>query len=209
MEKVLLYGFSKSERFMFADCFKRLFPQRVFEAYRECEAAAEEECGAAIINYRYAGSRGLALAGRFAARGKVSVLFSLQRCDGLLFLQAAEAARNAPGLWLMLFCPEDSSELAGCAEGAAGKRRGFMSRDALRTERYFRTNEPFDLEALTDLDREIIFAELEGMGSKHTAAVSGKEPHYIDSRTNVLRARYPLLRVPNMLSGLLSWLSRR
>ena len=207
MDKVLLYGFTRSEQFLCRDCFRMLFPHASFPERDVTGDVRAEDFSAAVVHCRFSGWEAVETARKFTEEQKKVVLFSLRSPNAVLFERARLEADEKPELVLLLFCPESLTDIAGCAEAVSGKRDGFVSPAALRMKKNCSLSRFIDLSALTKTDIGIVHGILEGRLNKEIAAGLGRSQDYIKTRMGVLRERYEILRMPEKLRALLGWLA--
>jgi hypothetical protein len=207
MNTILLYGFSESERFFCKERFMLLFPHASFSERNAADAVHAEEFNAAVIHCRYNGWEAMETVHRFTGKNKKTVLFSQRTPDAVLLERVWREADENPELVFLLLCPESPADIAGCAEGIAGRKKGFISAAALRMKKTCSLTRFFDTSAMTQTDLGIVHGILTGRMEKEMAAALGKSQHYIESRMGILRERYEILRTPEKLRALLGWFS--
>jgi hypothetical protein len=205
MDIILLYGFTGSERFICRERFLMMFPHASFAECDALEDVDAEAFSAAVIHCRYCGWEAMETALKFAGRNKKSVLFSARVPNAVLVQRAFLEAEDRPEHFLLLFCPESLTDITGCAEAVAGKRPGFVSSAALRMKQDNLLSGFMDIHRLSKIDLGIIHGILDGRMDKEIASGLTKSLHYIESRMNILKDRYEILRSPQKIHALLDW----
>ena len=183
-----------------------LFPHASFSERNAADDVHAEDFDAAVIHCRYNGWEAMETVLKFTGKNKKTVLFSQRAPHAALLERALREADENPELVYLLLCPESPADIAGCAEGISGRKKGFISTAALRMKKNCSITRFLDTSAMTKTDLGIVHGMLAGRMEKEMASALEKSQHYIENRMAVLRERYEILRTTEKLQALLGWL---